>query len=424
MKRRDRIGIGLVLLVLATLLAPGAPRPALAAPPAQEVPLEAGVGERLALSYAAKFVCTEALQPGQLSYSLTAPLVYQKTDVLVHNPNFFGVELYKKAVISKLEVFDQVEQGQEPGKWKRVTLRADYSFRIDCDDIAKLLTGNAAATFIGTYGQGVTVEGFVVIAVGPQQIAGTTNFRYAQLDVTADYVRGSEFLKKDVHYQPWWWWWPFALPWRLGYAYQRLLPIAQIPADQPSDNIDCRGDLYKTLAEDVQRSSLSDANKNAAMQALEAGHNIDPTSVHDEAVVSSPALVTLIGRCDKVYIGTGLYMSVDYVLVSNRGPSTGYPWISGRWHDLTVVVPQNYDVDLDAYMREWQTRRWIAAGVAENTVRAAMVYYFPYWCGWGYWWWWWNAGGCTDISVGSAESLDVEQITPVRVFLPWPPSGQ
>jgi hypothetical protein len=77
---------------------------------------------------------------------------------------------------------------------------------VDCDDIAKLLTGNPAATFIGTYGIGVRVEGFVVIGIGPQAVAGTTS-KYATLDVTAEYSRGSEVLKKDIHYVPWWRWW-------------------------------------------------------------------------------------------------------------------------------------------------------------------------------------------------------------------------
>jgi hypothetical protein len=35
---------------------------------------------------------------------------------------------------------------------------------------------------------------------------------------------------------------------------------------------------------------------------------------------------------------------------------------------------------------------------------------------------WWNSSDCIDIGVGEGESLDVEQITPVRVFMPqWPP---
>ena len=414
MTLRNWIRYSSALLILVALLVPGAAK---AAPPAQDVPQEAAAGERLALSYAAKFVCTEALQPGEVHYGLTAPLVHQETDVLVHNPNSFKTTLYKKAVISTLEKYDQVDQGQAPGKWKEVSLAPDYSFRIDCDDIAKLLTGKADTTFLGTYGEGVTVEGFVVIAIGPQQIADTNRVRYAQLDVTADYVRGSEFLKKDIHYQPWWWWWPYKLPWRLGYPYQRLIPVL------PDTNIDCRQSLYDALASDAENAGgLTGNDRDTTMAALTAGSKIDPTSIHDQNADSEMALVALIGACNKVYGGTGFYMSVDYVLVSNRGPTLGYPWIPGRWTDLTVVVPQNKDVDLDAYMREWQTQTWIVAGTAENTVRHAMKYYFPYWCGWGYWYWWWNAGGCTDIAVGNSESLDVEQVTPVRVFLPWPPT--
>jgi hypothetical protein len=51
-----------------------------------------------------------------------------------------------------------------------------------------------------------------------------------------------------------------------------------------------------------------------------------------------------------------------------------------------------------------------------------MAYWFPYWCGWGYWWSGWHGSDCIDIAVGDGESLDVNQITPVRVFYPqWPP---
>jgi hypothetical protein len=92
---------------------------------------------------------------------------------------------------------------------------------------------------------------------------------------------------------------------------------------------------------------------------------------------------------------------------------------------LALVTPQNVNVDMDAYFRQWERQRWINAGAAAGAVDAALVYYFPYWCGWGYWYWWWNAGGCVDIGVGEGESLDVEQITPVRVFMPqWPPPTQ
>ena len=56
-------------------------------------------------------------------------------------------------------------------------------------------------------------------------------------------------------------------------------------------------------------------------------------------------------------------------------------------------------------------------------VDLAMPYFRPYWCGWGYRAWWWNADDCIDIAVGAGESLDVEQITPLRVLLDvWPPA--
>ena len=206
----------------------------------------------LILSYAAKFVCQEALQPGQYWYGAAAPIVNQKTDVLVHNPNGFPVTFYKKAVRAPLEDFTTIDQGVPPGAFKQVRLQTDGAFRIDCDDIAKLLTGDPAATALSAFGRGVVVEGFVVIAVGPQAVTVPglpPSTRFPQLDVTAEYVRSSEVMKKDIHYQPWWWWWWWDLPWQLGYAYERLTPI------NPAHNIDCRALLYDALAV-LQRSEL------------------------------------------------------------------------------------------------------------------------------------------------------------------------
>jgi len=88
----------------------------------------------------------------------------------------------------------------------------------------------------------------VVIGVGPQAVAGTAANRYAPLDVTAQYARGSEVLKKDIRLQPWWnhWWW--ALPWRLGYPYERQVHLGTAL----NTFVDCRALLYKSLAADVQ----------------------------------------------------------------------------------------------------------------------------------------------------------------------------
>lgn len=435
---------GLVLGLLA-----GAWTPVQAAPPevarsgpdvegvtTQDAP-DAANAQSMILQYAAKFVCTAALPPGQFWYGLNAPIVHQTTDVLIHNPNAYGVTLYKKAVEAPIEDHSKVEQGMPPGKWVKASLGPDYAFRINCDDIAKLLTGKADSTFVGTYGIGKTVEGFVVIGIGPQPVAGTNIQRFSQLDVTADYVRGSEVMKKDIHYQPWWWWWWWPLPWRLGYAYQRILPIPISQTAYP--NIDCREILYNHLKADVERAQ--DANpqqKNATTAALNAGMTLGPTTnaAPNNGAETAPALVALIGRCDKVVLQAGPHISVDYVLVSNKGPTDPnpitvtpaqasqvlYPWHPGRWYDLALVTPQNLDVDIQHYFLNWQTQRWISAGETAANAQAALVYYFPYWCGWGYWWWWWNSSDCIDIGVGEGESLDVEQIAPVRVFMPqWPP---
>lgn len=129
-----------------------------------ELPLAQNQNERLILSYAAKFVCTAALPARTFWFGLSAPIVEQETQVLIHNPHDFNVTFYKKAVIAPLED----EPPVAPGKWNELRLGPDYAVRINCDDIAFLLTGKQGATFAGTYGYGVTVEGFVVIGIGVQ----------------------------------------------------------------------------------------------------------------------------------------------------------------------------------------------------------------------------------------------------------------
>ena len=420
------VGIGLGSRLLAqtsdsSSVAPAAPSEAVVDAAEAQAP---GAGkDPLILSYPAKFVCQEPLQPGTFYYGTVAPLVKEQTGILIHNSQPYTLTFYKKAVQAPTENPLTTAQGVAPGKWVTVTLAPDRAFRINCDDIARLLTGNPAATFIGTYGIGVEVEGFVVIAVGPQPVSNRVTF--GSLDVTAEYSRGSEVLKKDIDYQPWWWWWWWQLPWRLGYPYQRILTI------DPAQNIDCRGTLYTALQQDAQQ--LSDPQRQLTQAALSEGAKIDPTSVTGQSGTSLPALVALVGRCDKVDRTT---MSVDYVLVSNKaltdpdprvgGNRLAYPWIAGHWYDLTVVMPQNVSKDLDDYLRKWNTQRWIDANTPSITnttaIQSAMAYYFPYWCGWGYWWWWWNGGDCTDIGVGEGESLDVEQVVPTRVFMSvWPP---
>ena len=149
-----------------------------------------------------------------------------------------------------LKISTLVEQGVEPGKWKAVTLKPDFAFRIDCDDIAKLLTGDPAATFLGKYGLGVTVEGFVVIGIGQQPVPGSNLQRFAPLDVTADYVRSSEVMKKDIHYQPWWRWWWWNLPWRLGYPYHRIVRLQ--PSTGPATL-----DLRKLLVDSLKQQATT-----------------------------------------------------------------------------------------------------------------------------------------------------------------------
>jgi hypothetical protein len=378
----------------------------------------------LILSYAAKFVCLEPLPPGTLFYGPVAPIVHERTDVLIHNPHDIPVTFYKKAVRAPVQGAPVIP----PGDWQQHLLEPDFAVREDCDGITRLLTGDPTATFIGTFGIGVRVEGFVVVGVGPQAGAGGI-LRYAPLDVTAEYARGSEVLKKDISYQPWWWWWWWPLPWNLGYAYERKLPV------DPAANIDCRRTLYTALHQDVDVFIPPGTPENTLThQALLVGENLDPRNAWQQTGDQEPALVAMVGRCENLDPGTA---SVAYVLLSNKGMTdpdprpreagqpagqVPYPWFPGHWYDLTVVIPQNYDMDLDHYFRTWQSERWIAAGEDPIVVQAAMVYYFPWWCGWGYWWWWWNGSDCIDIGVGEGESLDVEQVVPTRVFMPvWPP---
>jgi hypothetical protein len=376
------------------------------------------------ISYAAKFVCLEPIQPGTVWYGAATPLVKEKTEVLIHNPNDFPVILYKKAVEASLEDDPPID----PGGWKEVVIGPDYAIKVTCDDIAALLTGNPSATFLGTFGIGVEVEGFVVVGLGPQTDP-TGIQRYGRLDVTAEYARGSEVLKKDINYQPWWWWWWWPLPWQLGYAYERILPI------DAAVNVDCRAVLYDALHQDVDREMGGTPEAALTHAALEMGQSVGPTTITDLTHQSDPALVAMIGGCHKLDAATA---SIDYVLLSNKGmtdpdPRTPgaegnqpeqvlYPWLPGHWYDLPVVMPQNVSTDINTYFLEWHSQRWIDAGADVAVVQAAMVYYFPYWCGWGHWWYWWNGSDCIDIGVGEGESIDVEQITPVRVFMgQWPP---
>ena len=435
--------LGVLVLAIVLIAAPGTPSSARSADRAAEVQsavdvpavdeviaAPAAANDRLILSYAAKFVCMEPIQPGAYYYGAVAPLVKESTGVVIHNPNSFPVTLYKKAVRAPVENPFTVEQGVAPGKWVTVTLQPDYAFRVDCDDIAKLLTNNPNATFIGTFGIGVEVEGMVVVGIGPQFNAAGTVQRYGPLDVTAEYARSTEVMKKDIHYQPWWTWWWWGLPWRIGYAYERVIPV-----QNPLLNIDCRGLLYTALREDAQ--SIVDTQQRAlTLAALDVGQQLDPTSAGQLTDQQPPALVAMIGGCRKLINGTALNVDVDYVLLSNKSPADTdprtpgaaptavlYPWWPGRWYDLPVVQPQNVSTDIDKYFRQWHTQRWLdVAGADPATVNAAMVYWFPYWCGWNYWWWWGNSNDCTDIALGAGESLDVEQVTPTRVFMvKWPP---
>jgi hypothetical protein len=243
--------------------------------------------------------------------------------------------------------------------------------------------------------------------------------------VTAQYVRGSEVLKKDISYQPWWTYWWWSIPWQLGHPYDRKIAV------NPAANIDCKGLLHQALVEDAQAFLADPGEAIFTTQALQFGNQIDPLRLPEQG--DPPALVPLIGKCENYGVGTAHYAAISYVLFSNVHPSLPnplapvgtpalcltvgpYPWIYGRYSDLNVIIPNNFNIDMDDYIRDWLTQRWISPANDAANVQCNMQYFFPYWCGWGYWWWWWNGGDCIDIGVGEGESLDAEQVTPQRVI--------
>jgi hypothetical protein len=378
----------------------------------------------LIISYPAKFTCLEPLQAGQIFFGVAAPLVRETTTVELHNPQSYPVTAYAQAVRGRVPAGSEIV----PAAWSTVTIKAGQAVRLDCNEVAKLLTGNPTATFYGTYGIGVLMEGYVLVGIGPQTVEGNAKPQPGVLDVTATYRRGSEFVKKDITYQPWWTWWWWPLPWLRGYAYERILPIAST-----AYNVDCRGLVYDALVGDAN-ANLTGQQLAYTLAALSAGRAMDASNVMNMASDSPPALVVLVGGCDKLVTSQGAYVAdVDYVIVSNKGPSDPspisgggsspqYPWIPGRMYNLPVAMPQNASSDMDAFLRNWHVQRWLDAGGAVANVNAAMVYFFPYWCGWGYWWGWWNGGSCLSAGVAAGESIDVEQVVGTRVLLPvWPP---
>ncbi|MBN1147335.1 MAG: hypothetical protein JXA78_08765 [Anaerolineales bacterium] len=429
-------------------LAQAPPSNARAATGSETLAATNGVSPTLVLSYGAKFVCTEALPPGMIWQGATGPIVQEDTDVLIHNPHDYPIELFKRVVLSPVEDIAPV---YAPGEWFPYPLAPGDSFRIDCDELTRLLLNNPLdknITFLGTFGPGVTVEGYVVIGIGPQ-INAAGDVRYTSLDVTAEYARSTEVLKKDISYQPWWqfWWsWPRGLPWALGYPYERILTIPEPSPDLPP-NIDCNGMLLEALLYDVDNwYPVTDPDPFPAMNdivrnALNLGFDYHRPGAKDlfyqETEAGKPALVALIGQCVKIDTTTA---AIDYVLFSNVHPlmydplpvypalpppyEYPPPWYPGAWHNLPVIMNQNVTTDIDKFFYDWHASYWAGRWpeIPPVDISYAMPYFSPYWCGWGYNTWWWNGSDCIDIAVGAGESLDVEQITPLRVLMDvWPP---
>jgi hypothetical protein len=187
-------------------------------------------------------------------------------------------------------------------------------------------------------------------------------------------------------------------------------------------------------------TSIADSQqREVTMTALDNGLKLElePHMTNQEASEQAPALMLIMS--DPQFVSSEGALSVDFVMVSNKAPSepnplggdvvqpvaVRYPWIPGHWYNLPLLMPQNVNIDLHHHLVKWHAERWLSAGtnVDVAAVNANLVYWYPYWCGWGYWWWGWHGTDCIDIGVGEGESLDVEQITPVRVFMPqWPPT--
>ena len=87
---------------------------------------------------------------------------------------------------------------------------------------------------------------------------------------------------------------------------------------------------------------------------------------------------------------------------------------------MPIIFQQNVSIEFLGYFTDWHTQWWQST-VPTIDITPYMYNFVPYWCGYGHWWWGYNGTDCIDIGVGEGESLDVEQITPLRMILPWPP---
>jgi hypothetical protein len=374
------------------------------------------------LSYAAKFVCTAAQPAGVPFYGTAAPIVQQTTEILVHNPNDHPVEISKIAYLSPVEPIGAELPDPMP-MLPYGFIPPGASFSIDCSDIASHLLGMQFLT-------GVTYEGIVTVVIGPHQMAEEKLF--PQLDVFAEYTRGSEVLKKDIHYQPWWTYWPWDYVWgdfpfALGFPYQRLFAFA----DPPIFPYDCRDILNTQLEEDILFQVTDPEGQTILIDALARGYELyfradipgDP-GFQLPPENPDPALIPIIGRCDTIMDMGMSYLQISYVIVSNHAPQGApiYPWIPGRWFDMPVVIPQNTTLDFDYMFKYWHAYLWadhINFSYGPNDLYPYLDYFFPYYAGWSGWWWNYNGTDSIDIGVGEGESIDVEQIMPLRLVQPW-----
>jgi len=414
----------LVLVAVAGLLT-AVPK-AFSAPPAEEqksVQAQEGENEEVVLSYSAKFVCTAPQPAGMPYYGSTPPVVHQTTEILVHNPNDHAVVISKAAYIALVEppiqeIFepmDMILYGPIP---------AGASFSIDCSDIAGHLLSQE-------FQVGTTYEGFVTIAIGPHQLYDEV--LYPQLEVTAEYTRGSDTLIKDIHYQPWWTYWPWdfedgIFPFQLGFPYTRIITLT---TTYYPDLYYCKPELLDKVSRDVIDAITDLTLRDEILDALEVGYTdyfggdypgMQPNVLPPED--PDPALIAVIGRCEVIIDGGIRYMEVAYVMVSNQAPpgSPIYPWIPGRWYDLPVVFPTNMTTDLDYLFNYWHAQMWsdyIGNTYTPEELMPKLDYFFPYWSGWSGWWWDYNGTDSIDVGFGQGESIDVEQIMPSRLVRSW-----
>jgi len=103
--------------------------------------------------YSAKYVCTEAMPAGTFTYGRRLRSS-RKNGCVDPQPERFSDHFIPESG----ERFVRRFSARNSRSLDLIQLGADYSIKLTCDDVAKMLTGDPNADFSGTYGIGVTVE--------------------------------------------------------------------------------------------------------------------------------------------------------------------------------------------------------------------------------------------------------------------------